>query len=189
MTVATPAVASNGPVLPSRIVVGALIALSGALIVWHGAYRSLEIRLSGVFIGLVTSSGVHVAAHRQTVYFGLGTDHAIGLRITPECTSAFLVVPLLLVAALMLGMRPRITRRVLLSLGAAVAVLVLVNQARMLVLVWLISDFGRDRGYYLGHTLFGSMVSVFGGAAALVLFVWLATRGPRAARVPRELTP
>jgi hypothetical protein len=27
--------------------------------------------------------------------------------------------------------------------------------------------------------MFGSFISVFGGAAALVLFVWLATRSPK----------
>jgi len=152
------------------------------LIVWHGTYRSLEIRLAAVLIDLVTSAGVSVVPERQTVYFGLGTDHAIGLRITPECTSAFLVVPLLVVASAMIALRPRITNRVLASLGVAVVVLVLVNQSRVLTLAALIAAFGRDRGYYLGHTLFGSMVSVFGGAAALVLFVWLSTRTPRAER-------
>jgi len=171
-------IAGHNP-LVTWCVVGALLGVGAALVGWHGVYRSLEIRLAAVLIDATTSSGVYVAPHRQTVYFGLGTDHAIGLKITPECTSAFLVVPLLLVAAAMVSLRPRITRRVLASLGLAVVVLVLVNQVRMLTLVALIGGFGRHRGYYLGHTLLGSMVSVFGGAAALVLFVWLSTRTPR----------
>jgi len=159
-----------------------LLAAAAALVCWHGAYRSLEVRLAALLIRAVTSSGVHTVPERQTVYFGLGTDYAIGLKITPECTSAFLVVPLLAVAAAMLWLRPRITRRVLIALGIGAAVLVLVNQFRVLTLVGLISNLGRHRGYYLGHTLLGSMVSVFGGAIALVIFVWLATRTPRAAR-------
>lgn len=180
------------PTMAIRLMVAVLLGGSAALVVWHGVYRALEIRLSAVLIELVTTSGVHVVPHRQTVYFGLGTDHALGLKITPECTSAFLVVPLLLVAATMLGLRPRVAGRVLGSLGVAVAALVVVNQLRVLTLVWLISKLGTDRGYYLGHTLFGSMISVFGGAAALVLFVWLATRSPasrRAARSPRPAGP
>ena len=166
-----------------RLTVVALLAVSAALVFWHGFYRSMEIRLSGLLINLTTTSGVYVVPQRQTVYFGLGTDHALGLRISPECTSAFLVVPLLLVGATMLGLRPRIAGRVLASLGLAVCVLVVVNQLRMLTLVALISQLGRGRGYYLGHTLLGSMVSVFGGAAALVLFVWLATRAGRHERI------
>jgi exosortase/archaeosortase family protein len=164
---------------PIRLIAGGLLVAAAGLVLWHDLYRSMEIRISAVLIDLATSSGVHVVPHRQTVYFGLGTDHALGLRISPECTSAFLVVPLLVVAAVMLHLRPRITARVLTSLTIAVAVLVVVNQLRMLTLVGLIAELGRDRGYYLGHTLFGSMVSVFGGAAALVLFVWLATRSGR----------
>lgn len=180
MTFASPTLTSPSPHQKylSRITVGVLLAIGVALVAMHSAYRSAEIRMAAVLIDLVTSSGVEVVPGRQTVYFGLGTGHAIGLRITPECTSAFLVVPLLVVAAAMLGLRPRIARRVLASLGIAVVVLILVNQLRVLTLVWLISSFGRERGYYLGHTLFGSMVSVFGGAAALVLFVWLSTRTP-----------
>src|SRR5438034_961777 len=95
--------------LATRCVVGLLLVGSVALVAWHGAYRSLEVRLSGLLIGATTSAGVYVVPGRQTVYFGLGTDHAIGLKITPECTSAFLVVPLLLVGAVMVALRPRIT--------------------------------------------------------------------------------
>jgi len=182
VTIAGPTTARPVHPLLTRVTVGALLGLGAMLIVWHGTYRSLEIRLAAVLIDLVTSAGVSVVPQRQTVYFGLGTDHAIGLRITPECTSAFLVVPLLVVGSAMIALRPRITNRVLASLGIAIVVLVLVNQLRVLTLVALIAAFGRDRGYYLGHTLFGSMVSVFGGAAALVLFVWLSTRTPRAER-------
>jgi exosortase/archaeosortase family protein len=178
----------DGPNHPRRpylapLTAGMLLALGIVLVWWHAGYRSMEIRLSGLLIDLVTSSGVHVVPQRQTVYFGLGTDHALGLRISPECTSAFLVVPLLVAAAAMVWLRPRITARVLGSLGVGALVLVLVNQLRMLTLVGLISNVGRDRGYYLGHTLFGSMVSVFGGAVALVLFVWLSTRAPRRGNV------
>jgi hypothetical protein len=39
-----------------------------------------------------------------------------------------------------------------------------------------VHEYGTDDGYYWGHTLLGSMVSVLGGAVSLVLFVWLATR-------------
>jgi exosortase/archaeosortase family protein len=181
VTVANPTVTWPAR-LATRGAVATLLSIGAMLVIWHTAYRSLEIQISAVLIDAVTSSGVYVAPQRQTVYFGLGTDHALGLRMTPECTSAFLVVPLLGVGAAMLGLRPRIAGRVLASLAVAVAVLVAVNQLRVLALVGLIDAFGRSRGYYLGHTLFGSMISVFGGAAALVLFVWLSTRTPKGAR-------
>ena len=79
----------------------------------------------------------------------------------------------------MVVLRPNITGQVLGALGISLAALVVVNQVRLLMLVGLIDWLGTDRGYYLGHTMFGSLISVFGGAAALVLFVWLATRSRR----------
>lgn len=150
-----------------------------ALVVWHRAYRTVEMLLAGGLIRLFTSDGVYVAAARQTVYFGLGGDRPFGLRMSPECTSAFLLLPLLLVGAVMIVLRPHIARQVLGALGIALVVLIVVNQLRLLMLVGLINWLGTDRGYYLGHTMFGSFISVFGGAAALVLFVWLATRSPK----------
>ncbi|MBB5808035.1 exosortase/archaeosortase family protein [Saccharothrix ecbatanensis] len=158
------------------MIVIALIAAAAGLVLAHRAYRTAEIVLSGLLLDVLGSDGVEVVASRQTVYFGLGTDSPLGLRMTPECTSAFLVLPLLLVGAVMIALRPRITRRVLVALAVGGLAVVVVNQFRVLTLVGLVKWLGVDTGYYWGHTLLGSMVSVFGGAAALVAFVWLATR-------------
>ena len=73
-----------------------------------------------------------------------------------------------------IALRPRVTRRVLVALGAAAVTVV--DQVRVLTLVGLVEWLGVDTGYHRGHTLLGSVVSVFGGAAALVLFVRPATR-------------
>jgi exosortase/archaeosortase family protein len=157
-----------------------LLALAAvALVVWHRGYRTAEMVVAGGLIRLFSSDGVYVAAQRQTVYFGLGGSTPFGLRMSPECTSAFLLLPLLLVGAVMVVLRPRIARQVLGALGISLAALIVVNQLRLLMLVGLINWLGTDQGYYLGHTMFGSLISVFGGAAALVLFVWLATRSPK----------
>lgn len=160
----------------NRVVVVALLVAAVGLVVTHRTYRTVEIALSGLLLDVLGSDGVEVVAARQTVYFGLGSDTPLGLRMTPECTSAFLVVPLLVVGAVMIALRPRIARRVLFALAVAGLAVVVVNQFRVLALVGLVNRLGVDAGYHWGHTLLGSMVSVFGGAAALVAFVWLATR-------------
>lgn len=171
----------------TRILVVGLLAVAVGLVLAHRIYRTAEIVLAGWAVDLTTSSGVYVAASRQTVYFGLGSSTPLGLKMTPECTSAFLLLPLLVVGAVMIALRPRITRRVLLALAVAAVAVIVVNQLRVLTLVGLVNWLGIDRGYYWGHTLLGSMVSVIGGAAALVLFVWLSTRTPKGtpAREPR----
>ncbi|MET1072307.1 MAG: exosortase P [Umezawaea sp.] len=163
--------------LPSRVIVVALLGAAAALVFANRLYRDAEISLSGLLLGVVDPGGVAVVPERQTVYFGLHSGTPLGLRMTPECTSAFLVLPLLVIGAVVVALRPRVKRRVLLALGAAAVVVVVVNQLRVLTLAGLVEWLGVDTGYYWGHTLLGSMVSVFGGAAALVLFARLATRG------------
>ncbi|SES37657.1 exosortase P [Actinokineospora terrae] len=160
----------------TKLVAIALVAAAVALVVGNRLYRTAEMALASGILRLITSGGVHLVAERQTVYFGLGTDHAFGLRMSPECTSAFLVLPLLVVAAVMVALRGRIAGRVLVALLLAGIAVVVVNQLRVLTLVGLIDWLGTDQGYYWGHTFLGSIVSVVGGAAALVLFVWKATR-------------
>ena len=166
--------------LPGRVTARALVvllvALAAVLVLAHRLYQTAEISVAGAVISVFSPSGTTVDAAAQTVYFGLGSVNPLGLRMTPECTSAFLLIPLLLIAAVMIALRPRISRRVLLALAIAGLALVVVNQLRILTLVGLVGWLGTDQGYYLGHTLLGSLVSVIGGAAALVLFVWVATR-------------
>lgn len=163
------------------LAIAALVVGGTAIVLAYQAYGSWEIRFSGVLIEAVSNAGVYVVPERQTVYFGLGTSNALGLRMTPECSSVFLLVPLITVATILLAVsRRKITRSVLVALAVAGVTLILVNQARVLLLVGLIGWLGTDRGYYLGHTLFGSMVSVIGGAIALVLFVWLIAKSRKA---------
>jgi exosortase/archaeosortase family protein len=165
--------------LSHRLLIALLIAVAVGLVLGHLAYQTAEVSLAGALLHLFSSSGVYVATGQQTVYFGLGSARPLGLTMTPECTSAFLLVPLIVVGALLIGLRPRIAGRVVLSLGVAAVVLIVVNQVRILTMAALVGWLGTDRGYYWGHTIVGSVVSVFGGAIALVLFVWLATRQGR----------
>jgi exosortase/archaeosortase family protein len=183
---ATNVAAHRPSALPHRLLIAGLLALAVALVLAHRAYQTAEISLAGLFLHLFTSSGVYVAAGQQTVYFGLGSANPLGLTMTPECTSAFLLIPLVLVSAALVALRPAIGRRVLASLGVATLILIVVNQLRIMTLAALVGWLGTDRGYYWGHTMIGSLVSVFGGAIALVLFVWLATKQPKQ---PKTRTP
>ncbi|HEX5403800.1 MAG TPA: exosortase P [Pseudonocardiaceae bacterium] len=175
----TDAVAHRPSALPHRLLIALLVAVTVGLVLGHRVYQTAEIALAGLVLHVTTSSGVYVDASQQTVYFGLGSATPLGLTMTPECTSAFLLVPLMLVSAVLIALRPAIARRVLVSLGVAAVILIMVNQLRITTLAALVGRLGTDRGYYWGHTMIGSLVSVFGGAVALVLFVWLATKTPR----------
>ncbi len=165
---------------PLVIALSALVAAGAVVVLAERFYRELEVRLAGAILEVITTSGVYVAPDRESIYFGLTSTTPFGLRMTPECSSAFLLLPLLVVTMIMLYFRPANAKRLFFSLGIAAVVVVLVNQLRILTIVGLVRGFGTDDGYYWGHTLLGSMVSVFGGAVSLVLFVWLATRKKKA---------
>ncbi|MDT7797260.1 MAG: hypothetical protein QOI78_693 [Actinomycetota bacterium] len=166
---------------PLVVALSALAAAGAVLVLAERFYRELEVRLAGAVLNVITTSGVYVAPDRESVYFGLSGATPFGLRMTPECSSAFLLLPLLVVTMALLYFRPANAKRLFFSLGISAIVVVLVNQLRILTIVGLVHEYGTDEGYYWGHTLLGSMVSVFGGAVSLALFVWLATRKPKAA--------
>ena len=93
------------------------------------------------------------------------TSH-IGLVITPECTIALLMIPFLIATALIVWMRRRMTLP-LVGLGVALLLLVAVNQARLLGIVLFVKEMGFQSGYYWGHTLVGSAITIIGLAGSL----------------------
>jgi exosortase/archaeosortase family protein len=154
------------PVLLTGLVVGLFL-----LQTW---FRAGETILSSQVVAALAHTRTTAVPGQAVLYFGIGTGGALGLQITPECTSAFLIAPLVAVAAVMVRLRPAVTRRVLGGLGLGVLLLVVTNQVRITMVVWLVKWLGPDSGYYWGHTLMGSAVSVLGGAASLAAFVWWA---------------
>ena len=125
-----------------RAVVVLLAAAAAGLVLGRRLYQALQVDLAGLVTG------------GPTVHLG------------PECTSAFLLVPLLLLVSTLVALRPRFVRRALVALGFTALELVAVDQLRVLAaagsLGWL--------SWLLG---------VLGGLAAPMLFVWLTVRRER----------
>lgn len=152
----------------------ALCAVLVGLFVLQSWFRAGEAALSSQVVAALAHTRTSAVPGQAVLYFGFGGDKVLGLKITPECTAAFLIAPLVAVAAVMVRLRPAVTRRVLAALGIGVLLLILTNQLRITVVVWLVQWLGPDTGYYWGHTLMGSAVSVVGGAVSLAVFVWWA---------------
>ncbi|WP_180357652.1 hypothetical protein [Streptomyces sp. NP160] len=107
---------------------------------------------------------------------------AVGYGITLGCTVAFLLVPFLLAAGLVLTLQRASAPRTLAALGAAVAVVAVTNQVRLLVILCGIRALGLERGYSATHVLVGTTVSTVGVVGAALLFLFLVTRGARGVR-------
>ncbi|WP_246257237.1 exosortase/archaeosortase family protein [Amycolatopsis anabasis] len=167
--------------LRERVAVFTLFGTAVALVLAERAYRAFEVHLTGIVLRWLTSRAVHVAGAQETVHLHLASGQRFGLRMAPEVSSVFMILPLVLLTTIMLWLRPRNTRRLLCALAIASVALISLSQAHVLAIVGLADWLGQDSDHW-AHTLLGSLMKLFGGAATLVLFVWLSTRGPRRER-------
>jgi exosortase/archaeosortase family protein len=113
-----------------------------------------------------------------SIWFVAGKHTVVGLQITPECTVALLTVPFLLATAGLAWVRPRLAWPVA-ALVLAVALLLAMNQLRLLVIAVLVQQMGLSSGFYWGHTMIGSIITIGGLAVILGAFAMVAVRTGR----------
>lgn len=158
---------------------GVLSLLLGVVLLVDDRVRGWEAVLASHVVALVARTETAVNSVMAILSFNEETGDAVGLRISPECTSGFLIVPLLALTILILWLSRTVTLWPLAALAVAVAVLFASNQVRIVAVVVLIKGLGFDPGYYWGHTMVGSVISVFGIGVALVAYTLLTMRGVR----------
>ncbi|MFD8396199.1 archaeosortase/exosortase family protein [Streptomyces sp. NPDC059680] len=138
-------------------------------------FRSAEAAAGERIIGLVTTGTTSLDWDAAVTFFGLGTQHAMGLRITAGCSSAMLIIPLLLVGAGFMLSRRSTVSRILAGTGIGAVVLVVTNQLR----IGLIASFSQkwgDVGFGWAHTVVGSLLSLVGVAASVTILMLVALR-------------
>lgn len=172
-----------GPAAPWRVLAWRLVRYGSGLAAWAVAvlllvrqtwYRGVEAAMAGHTISSWLGYRVLVARARQTVFFafhGTGSAHMLGLQITLGCSSDLLLIPILLTTGILLCVGPASPLRVLAAATMAAAIIVLINMLRLVMIAALVSSWGVPAGFGWGHTLFGSVLTLFGMFAALVAFV------------------
>jgi exosortase/archaeosortase family protein len=122
-----------------------------------------------------------VGSREPIIWFGLGRTGAFGLVITPDCSSALLLVPLLTVGVGLMILPRLPIGRIMTGLGTAAAVLVGGNLTRIGIIALAIHVAGIGAGYQLGHLIIGSVVSIVCIAISLALLTAIVTsrRGDR----------
>jgi len=153
-------------------------ALSAIVLKEAMGVRDFEAWLSGHVVPLLTGINAGYLGHSPVVWFDTGRNRYMGLLITPDCTVDALIVPFLAVTAWVMWRRVRLLRP-LAGLGVAVALLFAVNQFRLLLIVLLTVHFGYVNGFYWGHTLIGSLITVFGAVLIFVVYALIAVRTKR----------
>jgi exosortase/archaeosortase family protein len=175
--------------LASRLAAGALrlVACAGLCgLAVLAVAKQFRIRVFEAWLSShVLAAGARVPAgywsHYAAVWFAPDPSDQIGLIITPECTIALLIVPFLLLTAGTVWIRMPL-RWPLIALAAAVLLLTAVNQLRLLTVTWFILGMGTHSGFYWGHTLVGSLITIAGIAVSLALYGFILLRRGNAAR-------
>jgi exosortase/archaeosortase family protein len=115
------------------------------------------------------------ASKSPIVWFGLGRPGGFGLVITPDCSAAFLLVPLFLLGmGLVLPVRLALGQ-VLGALAIATAVLITGNLLRIGAIAVAMRVAGPDTGYQIGHLVIGSAISVIFISISLILITIIIT--------------
>jgi len=156
-------------------IAASFVAISAALYLFNEWFRSVEAAAGEQSIRLVTDGNTATIWDQAVTLFGLGTPHAMGLRITAGCSSALLILPLLLLSAgFMLGQRSTVPR-ILAGAGTGAAVLVVTNQLRLCLIAFFSQQWGEE-GFGWAHTVVGSLLSLVGVAASVAALLLIAMR-------------
>lgn len=185
---ALPDRAGRGVLEPTARVVGAALAVVlGVLAVLHAAtIRGLEASASGWITHRTTGLEVFVAPERATFYWGIGSPETFGLRVTPECSSAYVVGPLLCLFGGLLLLRRLSTRRVLVGLAAGLGVVVLTNLFRVGLIALAVDTWGRGAAFWWSHVVVGSLIAIVGNIAGIALAISVAFGHRRRSWWPRR---
>lgn len=160
------------------LLAAALLLTAVVLFGFNEWFRSAEAAAGEHVIGWVTTGTTALDWGEAVTFFGLGTQHAMGLRITAGCSSAMLIIPLLLVGAgFMLSRRSTISR-ILAGTGIGAAVLIVTNQVRIGLIASFFQKWGAE-GFGWAHAVVGSILSLVGVAASVTALLLVAMRRPR----------
>jgi hypothetical protein len=164
--------------LLARIVAGA-VALAGlVLLLTESHVRVFEARVSSFFLSVT-----HIAQARPMGYSVIfaQNQHWIGYSITAGCTATLLAVPFFFISSgLLLTRRVSITRG-LVGLAVVVVFVALVNQLRLLLIGASMQVWGFTTGYNRSHVLAGGVLSTFGVAIGIAVFLVLVVHQRRPA--------
>jgi exosortase/archaeosortase family protein len=162
------------------VAAGVLCGIALSLMIYQYQFRHLEAVVAAHIYRLFTP--VLAASRAPIMWFGLGTSAAYGLEITPDCSSALLIVPLCGLGMLLLIPRRLAVSRIAKALIAASVVLVAGNLLRIGIIAIAVRLGGLGAGYQLGHLILGSIVSIIGIAISLTLLTVILVRRGRGGR-------
>ncbi len=192
LTYALPVWESGTPLRPRstpQLVAGLAMYLGAIWLAFADVpFRHFEALLATPVTGLVTGGKGAVTSH-DIVFFALGTNRAFGLKITEECTSALLLIPLLVMMGSFTVFSRLPLRRDLVALVVGAGLMMFVNMLRVALIGFSTYHWGMDPGYRYSHVFVGSAFSLIGFVGAMLLAMWVLVRTERAGHPPVAAAP
>jgi exosortase/archaeosortase family protein len=138
--------------------------------------RGFEATLASRAVAAVTSRPAGPVPLTPTFWFTVGPHHQMALEITSACTVVLMMTPFLIGTAFLAWRRSSSVVRPLAACAVAMAMLMVVNQLRILTIVEFVLHMGYKGGFYWGHTLVGSLITIAGGSLTLVVYVLIVVK-------------
>jgi exosortase/archaeosortase family protein len=161
---------------PLRIGIAIVVVLACAFgAVENLAVRSVEASLVSLIITPFLAEPSQPLGDNVLVWTAPGRLEAF--RITLECTTLVMLVPLLLIAAAVLVARRIRWRRFLVATGSGTGIVIAVNLVRIGLICWATERWGHG-AYEITHTFIGSAIGILGFAGGLIVMLVL-LRGRR----------
>ena len=162
-----------------------MLLLAATAVKENYLFRGFEATLASHVVAFATAMPAGPIPQTPTFWFTVSPHHEMGLQITPACTVVLMMTPFLIATAFLVWRRSS-TVRPLVACAIAIAMLLVVNQLRILTIIMFVLHMGFNGGFYWGHTLVGSLITIFGGSATLVLYVLIAVRRGTPGRTRRS---
>ena len=106
----------------------------------------------------------------------MGTDQAHGIRITDECSLAYVAGPMLVGFGLLLLLSGSPDRRWSSARGSGLALMLVVNTFRIAVIAMSIHIWDCAAAFWWSHVVLGSMVAVVGNVVGMAVALPIAFR-------------
>jgi hypothetical protein len=168
-----------------RIIAVGLLAVVPFVYLQEQRGRDLEAWLASRLFAFFGQRTGYYGGSLSMAWFSVSNQLRVGLIVTSECTIALLIIPFLIATAALIWQQLMLVRP-LAGLGVAVVMLFAMNQIRLLQILGFVKKMGLNSGFYWGHTMVGSIITVVGLAVTLLAFAMIAVRWRESGTSPRR---
>jgi exosortase/archaeosortase family protein len=168
-----------------RVVIAVAVAGAGVEVLVHRLrYRSYEAVVGGWVSHLLIGTTMAVYRPQATFFLNTGTRRAFGITVSPECTSATVTALILVATAAVMIVGGASVRRSITAAIAATATFAACNLIRLVVIATSTDLWGTKGGFHWTHVWAGTFITVFGGIAAVAVYLVVLGAHPTHLRHP-----